>query len=189
MQHAWYWFEGYFVVVSRRVEILNFSDYLHISDLFNFLIFNEFLYNVSWIIFFAYFMLSPCVQEFLRQGPLIDWNLISATDQVLSVFQHMDKRLDSKAVIRHLACPQVHLLYVIDKGRVILEPQNDPWELYIIIFNEVLGIGHWPIEVNISEKLCSEHRIIRLFFIGITWWENWGHHSIDTRFLRIKFFR
>ena len=101
----------------------------------------------------------------------------------------MDKRLNGKAVICHFARPQVHLLYVIDQCWVILEPQNDPRKLYIVISNEVLGVDQRPIEVDVCEQLSTEHWIIGLFFIRISGRENRGHNYVDARFLRIELFR
>ena len=157
MQHAWNWFDRFFVLVVGRVQILNLSDYLHISDLLNFLVFDEFFHNVSWVVLSAYVLLSPCIQEFLRERTAVDGDLISSADQVLLVFQLMDERLNGEAVIRHLARLQVHLLYVIDQGRVILEPQDVSWELYIIISYEVLSVCHRSIEVDICKKLSAKH--------------------------------
>ena len=78
------------MVVIGRVEILNLSNYLHVSNLFNLLVFDKLFHYVSWVVLPANVMLSSCIKEFLGQGSPIDRHLISSTDQVLPVFQHMN---------------------------------------------------------------------------------------------------
>ena len=114
VEHAWNRLEGYDWFIIRWGQVFNLSHYLHSGYLLKFTLREHLLENVPGLVivnqvsvFLGTLQESACIAT-------VDRHLVSATDQVLPVFEHMDQRLDSYAIISHLSSGEVKLFNVED---------------------------------------------------------------------------
>jgi len=115
VQHAGNSVEAWSGLVVRWVQIFDLSHDLHLLNLLDPAFLNELFENDPWSIVWSEVLNLVSPHHRSGKGSSVDGHLISASDQIVSVLEHMDEWLDGKAVVRHLTGSKIELLDVKDE--------------------------------------------------------------------------